>query len=253
MTEASPLQRVRHEIRRRTLDVLAVEDLGPNMRRVRLGSPQLRDFVSASPDDHIKLFFPAADGGTESRDYTPRAFDTAAGELVVDFALHGATPATAGPATAWALAARPGDTLEIAGPRGSVIVPDRFDWYLLIGDETALPAIGRRVEELRAGVPATTIVLVDDDADIQAFATRAAWDGRWLHRDRIGDALAATLQAVDQALPAKGDGFVWLAGEAMFARALRGHLIDVRGLSPHRVKAAGYWVKGGTGAHQPLD
>jgi len=32
-----------------------------------------------------------------------------------------------------------------------MIVPDIFDSYLLIGDETALPAIARRLEELPAG------------------------------------------------------------------------------------------------------
>ena len=47
-----------------------------------------------------------------------------------------------GPATSWAKAAVPGDTLEIGGPRGPTIVANDFDWFLLVGDETALPAIG---------------------------------------------------------------------------------------------------------------
>ncbi len=132
--------RIRHELRRRMLTVASTELLTPRMRRFGFTSPDLHDFVSASHDDHVKLFFPAvgndADGRqTCMRDFTPRRFDQSLGMLIIDFALH-----EAGPATRWATAAQIGDTLEIGGPRGSSVVPDDFDWYLLIGDETALPA-----------------------------------------------------------------------------------------------------------------
>src|SRR6185436_499825 len=99
-----------------------------------------------------------------ARDFTPRRFDVASGTFVIDFALH-----DAGPATNWAVAAKVGDTLEIGGPRGSAVIPDDFDWYILIGDETALPAIGRRVEELRQDVPVTTIVAVASLEETQTF------------------------------------------------------------------------------------
>lgn len=45
--------------------------------------------------------------------------------------------------------------LHIAALRGSMVVPDMFDSYLPIGDETALPAIARRLEELPANRRAT--------------------------------------------------------------------------------------------------
>jgi NADPH-dependent ferric siderophore reductase len=90
--------------------------------------------------------------------------------LVIDFAIH-----EAGPATKWAIKAAPGDTLDIGGPRGSAVVPDDFDWYLLIGDETALPSIGRRTEELRAGVPVITAVVVDGADSEQVFDAKSAW------------------------------------------------------------------------------
>ena len=70
------------------------------------------------------------------RDYTPRRHDAEAGTLEIDFALH-----EAGPATQWAEQAKVGDLLGVGGPRGSFIVPTDFDWHLLIGDDTALPAI----------------------------------------------------------------------------------------------------------------
>src|SRR5690606_39237371 len=131
----------------------------------------------------VKLFFPVAEGEKPCmRDYTPRAFDTTACTLTLDFAVH-----EAGPATVWALAARPGDQLEIGGPRGSMVVADDFDWYLLVADETGLPAIGRRLEELRADVPVISAVLVESKADVQAVETAARWSAHWLFRDELGN------------------------------------------------------------------
>jgi len=137
------ISRQRHEnARRRTLTVSQIADITPKMRRITLTSPELADFESAGADDHIKLFFSPSDNGeAPRRSFTPRAYDQKQQTLVIDFALH-----NKGPATEWAGAAKEGSILEIGGPRGSAIVPDDFDWYVFIGDESALPAIGRWVE-----------------------------------------------------------------------------------------------------------
>jgi len=241
------MRRVRHEVRRRTLTVSRIEHLTPRMMRVHFISPELSDFVSAAPDDHVKLFFPQAgriDGKPVMRDFTPRAFDRAAGRLTIDFALH-----ESGPATAWAANARVGDKLDIGGPRGSQVLPDDFDWYLLIGDESALPAIGRRVEELRPGVPVTTLAAIVHPYEEQRFKTRAAWTPIWLHRGEPSDADAGLLrERLAGFRPPPGDGFVWVAGEAAIVRALRGYMIEERGHPKAWLKAAGYWQRGHDGA-----
>jgi NADPH-dependent ferric siderophore reductase len=255
-TDASPasgalhqLRRVRHEtVRRRLLTVFAVDPITPRMRRIHFRSPELADFTSLSPDDHVKLFFPGAGGEPAMRDFTPRRFDNAAESLVIDFALH-----DAGPATDWARRAKPGSQLEIGGPRGSTVVPDDFDWWLLAGDETALPAIGRRVEEMRAGVPVVSIACVDAAEEVQSFRTAADWTGEWLLRDRDGPDDAETARrAIDRLIPATGDGFVWIAGESQFARTLRAHLAERHGHPLPWMKAAGYWKRGEEGRHEPL-
>ncbi|WP_420381633.1 siderophore-interacting protein [Novosphingobium sp.] len=240
MTETTRHQttRMRHETRRRTLTIATIEPLGSHMRRIVFTAPELHDFVSAAFDDHIKLFFPDASGEKVMRDFTPRRFDTAAKTLTIDFALH-----DSGPATQWAALAEVGDTLDIAGPRGSTVVPDDFDWYLLIGDESALPAIGRRTEELRAGVPVITLAVVDGADDEQTFATDAAWTGHWVHRDGGTDAdlLLGALKGLT--LP-EGEGFVWIAAETSVAKALRTHVVDTLGHRREWTKAAGYWTNG---------
>jgi NADPH-dependent ferric siderophore reductase len=246
------LTRVRHESRRRILTVSSTELLTPHLRRFGLTSPDLQDFVSASHDDHIKLFFP--DGGHDTngrktcmRDFTPRRFDKSRNTLFIDFALH-----EDGPAMRWAASARIGDTLEIGGPRGSTIVPDDFDWYLLIGDETALPAIGRRVEELRANVPVATFIVTEPN-EIQHFDTKAAWAPRWIARDASSDDSSLLRTALaDHALP-QGDGFVWIAAEASVARDIRSCIVDELGHPRQWTKAAGYWKRGHADAHEKIE
>jgi NADPH-dependent ferric siderophore reductase len=236
--------RVRHELKRRLLTVSSVEQVTPKMRRIHFTSPELHDFNSPSHDDHIKLFFATGDDKPEMRDYTPRRFDATSHTLAIDFALH-----EAGPATLWAEAARAGDTLQIAGPRGSTVVPDDFDWYLLIGDETALPAIGRRVEELRKGVAVATFVI----GEAQHFDTVAAWKPHWITRDAATDEVEALRAALAEFKLPPGDGFVWIAAEAAVARSLRTYIMDERGHPRSWTKAAGYWKRGESDAHETIE
>lgn len=245
--------RIVRELRRRTATVCAVDMLSPRMTRITFSSPELAAFESASHDDHVKLFFPAVDGGVETsaRDFTPRMFSREQQTLTIDFALH-----VHGPATRWARHARVGDALLIGGPRGSLIVPDDFDWYLLIGDESALPAIGRRVEELRAAVPVTTVVSIEDASDQQSFATVADWRPHWVTRASANAAdesvAAALIRIVDAIDLSRGDGFIWIAAETTVARALRRYLIEDRRHPAAWLKAAAYWTRGRAGEHEPV-
>ena len=231
------------------MTVAAVEMLSPRMKRIVFTSSDLADFDSNAHDDHVKLFFTAGAGASPSgRDYTPRWFDRDQRAVAVDFVLHGH-----GPAASWARAARVGDTLEMGGPRGSTVVPDDFDWYLLVGDESALPAIGRRVEELRAGVPVTTVVAIDDADDRQSLVTTADWRPHWVTRDPSGAddgvALVRVLETID---PGHGDGFVWIAAETSVARAVRRYVVETRRHPAEWVKAAAYWTRGRAGEHEPI-
>lgn len=251
------ISRVRHELRRRTLTVARIEDLNPGMRRVHFASPDMNGFPSVGFDDHVKMFIPGTgtpgvgppaagspdEGGKPvMRDFTPRRFDVAGGTMVIDYAMH-----HAGPAVDWAREAKIGDLLEIGGPRGSAVVTDDFDWYWLIGDESALAAIGRRIEELRVGVPVTSIVLVDSEAEAQSFDTNANLTSIWVVREG-GDDIATLCAAVASVELPAGDGFIWIAAEAQVARAVR-RAVEARGHPSNWLKAAGYWQAGDPGVH----
>ncbi|WHO71030.1 siderophore-interacting protein [Rhizobium sp. BT03] len=237
-TSPPGIERVRHETRRRALTVESVVDITPGMRRFTLTGDDLADFTSLAPDDHIKIFVPAADGGEERRDYTPRCYDNAARMLTIDFALH-----EAGPVTQWAIGARPGDRLEIGGPRGSAVVSKAVTRWLLIGDETALPAIGRRIEESAAGTTITAIAAVAGPLEEQTFDTPADLDLHWAHRPLSKATDAAALLKLLRAVDIQPETFVWVAAEASVTRDIRAHLLE-RGHPLSWIKASGYWVFG---------
>jgi NADPH-dependent ferric siderophore reductase len=243
-----PSRRVRHEVVRRPLEVLRVQPVTPRMIRVTLGGEALRGFTSLGADDHVKVFFPRQGETDVSRDYTPRRFDAAAQELDIDFVLH-----AEGPASDWARQAAVGQKLVVGGPRGSHVIASDFDWYLLAGDETAIPAIGRRLMELPAGVQAIVRIEVAEAEEAQNFVTSAALDIQWLSRGGAAAGDGALLQAALRAVsvPA-GDGYAWLACESHAARILRQILVGERGLNREWVKAAGYWKLGAAGVHEPV-
>jgi NADPH-dependent ferric siderophore reductase len=237
------VERVRHEVKRREVQVARVEQTSPHFRRITFTGAALSDFVSASFDDHVKVIVPTADGAEEARrDYTPRHFDNAARELVIEFALHGT-----GPAAAWAAQAAPGQSLSIAGPKGSFIIALDHDWHLLVGDETALPAVARRLEQLPPGARAIAILKASDSADRRAFANSALLDVEWVSTDAE---LLAAVRAL--ALP-PGEGYAWCAGEAATMTTLRRILVDDKGHPREAIRAAAYWKRGATGHHENLE
>jgi NADPH-dependent ferric siderophore reductase len=245
--------RVRHPLKFRLLQVTRVHPLTPHLIRVTLTGDDLHDFESASFDDHIKVFFPAPGADKPAlpeagpngpvfpedqprpvaRDFTPRRYDRAARELDIEFAMH-----EAGPAASWAAQAKVGQYLGIGGPRGSLVIPTAFDWHLLIGDETALPAIARRLHELPAGTRVAAVLEL-----------HAVWRYRSDSPYR-GDAL---LQAVRETYLPEGEGYVWAAGESATMRAVRYHLCTERGVDKSRIRAASYWKQGAVAVHENLD
>ena len=241
------ITRQRHDAPRRTLVVRRVERITPAMVRIAFAGPELDGFISPAPDDHVKLFVPGPDGALHGRHYTPRGFDAASQELLIDFALHGEAEAQ-GPVTRWAQTAVPGASLVLGGPRGSAIVPDDFDWWLLLGDETALPAIARRVETLPAGSAVTSIVAGTGAAEEQTIVTTAAHRPIWVHRDASTAAdPAPLLGALRGFQPPPGDGFVFIAGEAGVVRQLRAQVLETMGETSVWINASGYWKGGGGG------
>ena len=268
MSNRPEVRRVRHETRLRRLTVQHVQHLTPNMVRVAVAGGDLPGFTSLGFDDHVKLFipppgselvlptqgpdgplFPPGAPRPALRDYTPRRYDAADGILYIDFVIH-----DAGPATTWAAQVRPGQVLGVGGPRGSFIIPTEFDWHLLIGDETALPAIGRRLEELPANTRALVVAEIDSAGEQLKFTSAAPFEVIWVHRDAqpAGEATLLLERLRSLSFP-PGDYFAWIAAETQVARAVRHYLLTERGAHKQWLKAAGYWRRGATGTHERIE
>jgi NADPH-dependent ferric siderophore reductase len=242
----------------RTLRVLRTERVTPRMARVTLGGDELAGYPLHGPDQRIKMFFPvagqsrpamprASSGGPVwppgeprpvIRTYTVRRHDPTAGELDVDFVLHG----DHGPAAAWAAAAGPGDWVGVSEPGGRYEPDPAAEEHLVVGDESALPAITTVLAVLPAGVRAEVLVEVADAAEEQPLSAAAPVRVRWLHRgDRPpGEALVEAVRA--GARPAEGVRCqAWVSAESGSVREIRDHLIDQWGLGRRQVYATGYW------------
>lgn len=263
MSVSIEIRRVRHPLKMRELSVKRLTHVSTRLLRVTL-TGDLGDFISVSFDDHVKLFFPSpgqagpalpavteqgiafdpAQPKPAARDYTPRHYDRDANELDIEFVLHGD-----GPAASWARTAKVGDVLGLGGPRGSSLLPEGLDWYLLIGDETALPAIARRLEEADANE--RILVMVDIDTPDGRFEldSAAKVNVTWLCR-AAGD--PSLPDAVSALILPDGEGFVWAAGEYASIRQVRQRLIEVHGLDRQRIRAASYWKQGEVASHETL-
>lgn len=248
----------------REMRVVRIADVTPRMRRITLAGNDLRRFASGGM--HVRLLFPkqrdktpvwpttGADGRPswpdgeqrpEIRIYTIRSLDAAKGEADIDFVLHEGEHM---PGARFAAEARPGDVVGMTGPGGGGIVP--ADWYLLAGDETALPAIGRILEELPAGAKAVVRIEVADEAERQDLRSSAGIDLQWLYRNGSAagttDALAQAVR--DVALPADGRSiFVWAGCEHAAFRQIRTYLRQERNLSRDQHLVVAYWRRGVSG------
>jgi NADPH-dependent ferric siderophore reductase len=251
MSDLPTVTGVRHDTKRRRLTVARVDRLAPKMVRVVLRGEDLPGFTSLGFDDHVKLFFSSGPSGSlpepAMRDFTPRRYDAAAGELWIDFYLH-----DAGPAAAWASEVAVGQELAVGGPRGSsVISVEGIDVHVLVGDETALPAIGRRLEELPPQARALVILDAEKEAHGYPLASQAQLE---VVRVPPGDPASRAdriIEVLRKHYPA-GSCFTWVAAESHVARAIRRHLMSERGIDKRWIKAAGYWRRGAVGMHETI-
>lgn len=239
------------DLRFRTVALSAREWLAPDFVRVRLTGSDLEGFDSPGSDDHMRLFFPAGPVGTveemraaPSREYTPLAW----GEdwLDVEFAVHG----DSGVAAPWAATAPLGSSIGVGGPRGSAVLNGSPGSWLLVGDETAIPAIRRFAALIPADTPARIVVetvTAGREIDIEAPV-----DIEWLHRADApsGSALIAFLDDLATEDAIGDDPFVFIAAEQSIVKPGRA-LLDRWGIDSANAVVKGYWKRGEAEYHAP--
>jgi NADPH-dependent ferric siderophore reductase len=246
-------------------EVVAVRPVGASLVRVTFGG--LPHLTSDGPDQRVKVFLPTPGAPARAvprgadwyqryrllpeharpvmRTYTLRAVRD--GQADIDFVRHGDT----GPASRWATTAAPGDEVVIWGPDarftgergGADYAPGDARWQLLVGDETALPALSGIVAGLAGDAVARVVVEVPDAADRVDFGAGEGVGVEWVVRgaDPHGVGL---VKAVCAQAPPEGPGYAWVAGEASAVREVRRHLVRGCGMDKARVYFCGYWRLG---------
>ncbi|UHG91235.1 siderophore-interacting protein [Spirosoma oryzicola] len=245
--------------------VVHVRDITPHMRRVVVASDGLIGLSGLMPGIHLKILLPQpgqekpllptfdANGQPlpvpdESRPtvrtYTVRSFEPQTGELAIDFVLHG----DEGPASAWATHVQIGNYLGVA-LRPNIAYREA-DWYLLAGDQTALPAIGAILEQLPATAKGVAFVEIPDETEEQPLEYDADIQLHWLHRNGIEAGKSSLLQEAifETVIPdaQKQTRFVWVATEVMATKEIRDYLRMKHRLANHELHAAAYWKLGMT-------
>jgi NADPH-dependent ferric siderophore reductase len=229
----------------RILKVLRKLQLTPNMLRVTLGGPGLDGFPEDSDGGYIKLQI--RDEGDEHgkplmRTYTVRRYDAEAAELDVDFVVHESD----GPAVNWARACRPGGEIRVGGPGPKKMVDPDADWFLLVGDMSALPAISANLERMAADAKGYGLLEIIHESDQQSFDFPRNLQIDWIvnsNPERENSVLFDRVKALPW-LP--GRPYYWVAGEFSQSLAIRAYLKSMRDANREQMYASSYWQIGQT-------
>lgn len=282
--------------------VLRIEDISPNFRRITFGGEGLHPFgMPYHPrDQRIKLLIPPKVDGPlfdlpgflaeqhqqgvswyqawlkvspelrgVMRTYTVRQWLDEPRELVVDMVLHVDEDGRSGPAAHWAHHAQLGHRLHIMGPSrqgeplmsGIDFVPEGASHILLVGDETAVPAIASILDYLKDKPTIVDAFLeVPVRADIQELPASLRTNITWLvregapHGEKICNAVRAAFDSSSRLRAAAVTSeissdearsfYAWLAGEAGIVKQLRRFLVWDKGIDRHHVTFSGYWRRG---------
>jgi NADPH-dependent ferric siderophore reductase len=256
-----------------TFEVLRTEHITSHMIRVVLGGKGFDTFTpSEFTDSYVKLIFvdedvdvsvlphpltldsfadlPAAKKPVV-RTITVRSADAAARELAVDIAVHGDHGA-AGP---WAANARPGQPAYLMGPSGAYSPDPAADWHLMVGDETALPAISVALEALPSNAIGQVFIEVADPADEIPLAAPDGVQINWILRggraDLVGEERAGDhsplVEAVKTAHWLPGQVHAFVHGEAQAVmHNLRPYIRKEHGVDAKWASISGYWRRGRT-------
>ena len=245
--------------------VVQTKQLTTHLKRITIAADELRAFPWHGPDQWFRLFLPR-EGQTRPvlptraddwwpqivampdeirpwvRNYTVRRLRPELGELDIDFVMHG----DGGPASRWALRARSGDWVGLLDQTAPYDPPAGTRWQLLVGDETALPAISAIVENLPGGTDAQAFVEVPTPADRVSVSTPEGVRVTWLPRESTDATIGSlALDAVREAtLGEPHEGYAWAAGESGLIRQVRRHLVSRRGMPKSAVYFCGYWRTG---------
>lgn len=258
MSTQRPARPVRPQV---VLEVLASERLSPHMMRLTFGGPGFANFQDkAVSDRYVKILFTKPELGLQPpydlddlreklapedfpvrRTYTLRHVDLEAQTVQIDFVIHG-DQGIAGP---WALNAKLGDQICFTSPGGLYTPNPEFDRHLLVGDESALPAISAAVEDMTEDMVGDIYLEVSGPEDEVRLDAPAGITVHWLHRGGYYTPENTKLEeTVRNAEWHEGSLQVFAHGERETMKSLRAYLNGERGVDRRAMSLSAYWAYG---------
>jgi NADPH-dependent ferric siderophore reductase len=219
------------------------QELTPRTRRITFEGPIL--VTTANPGSYLSLYFsdpgsewPSGDAGASppKRTYTPRHIHPECNSMTIDFVLHGE-----GRATEWAQTAQSGDVIWAGEVTGGYDIPKDLRHLVLIGDDTAIPAIGTVLEAIPPDTRTTVIIEVIDEDDERDPSESVVCDPIWLHRGTDVTDVGDQMLNLARSISVPSSAHWWLAGEREAIRSVRDLLLEVRHIPHDRISAAAYW------------
>ncbi|MBJ7538543.1 siderophore-interacting protein [Marinomonas transparens] len=227
-------------IKNRHLSVIKKHQVSPNMLRITLGGDELMTFPEGMESGYVKLLL---EGGKFKRSYTIRAFRADVLELDLDFVLHGDN-GEEGPASTWAANVSSGEKIEIAGPGLVKRISQSEDWYFIVGDMTALPAISVNLETMPRDAQGYAVIEIIEEADKQDIGAPEGMKIVWVINPHPEKANTLLPDAV-KALPwLEGKPNVWSACEFSGMQQLRTYFKKEHHVGKDEIYISSYWKIG---------
>lgn len=221
----------------REFTVIRSTYITPHMLRVTLGGENMSTLPEDQESGYVKLIFPT-DVGRLMRTYTIR--HQRSNEFDIDFMLH----EEAGPASSWAKQAKAGDTILIGGPGPKKMINTDAEWFLLVGDMTALPAISVNLETLPNDAKGYAFIEVVSEGDIQSLKHPTGIDVKWIVNPHPGEDNQSLVNQVKSIEWLSDDVSIWAASEFSTMKALRQFLKNEKQVAKDKLYISSYWKLG---------
>tara|TARA_Y100001956_G_scaffold37433_1_gene36851 strand:+ start:3528 stop:4304 length:777 start_codon:yes stop_codon:yes gene_type:complete len=229
--------------------VVKTETITPNMQRILLQGDALSQFPVDCEGGYIKLLFNHV-GGTDisnlkegerpvMRTYTIRRFYPDQSIIEVDFVRHLTQDQQCGFASRWAMSVEVGATISIAGPGTIQNLNTEADWFFMVADMTALPALSAKVRLLPTDANGYAVIQVHSKEDIQPLDTPKNMRIEWVVSSNVE--VAETVRALPWL---SGTVSVWCACEFDSMRALRTYFRNEKEVNRENIYISSYWKQG---------
>lgn len=253
-----------------TAEVVRADRISPNFVRLTVAGDELARWRDLGFDQWFRLAIPVAGDATrfdrmadkfdmrgylkfltlpkatrpEIRNYTVREFRADAREMDIDFVVHESDdPSHAGVAAPWAASLPVGARVALIDQGCGYRIVENADRVVLVGDESALPAVLGILRDLPRDAVGHAIIEVPSDEDRQPIEAPSRVSVQWLVREHGARPGAAALDAL-RALPAEateGTVSAFVAGEQQLATGGRRFLVGERGVAKQAIDFCGYW------------